>query len=56
VAVVLHPDESSPETIASSVHALLTDASLRRRAQAVADEIAAMPAPADVVARLATRL
>ena len=56
VALVLLPDESSPETIASAVHALLTDTSVRQRAQAVADEIAAMPAPAEVVARLVTRL
>ena len=49
VAAVLHPDESSPQAIASSVHALLTDTSVRQRAGAVADEIAAMPAPAAVV-------
>jgi UDP:flavonoid glycosyltransferase YjiC (YdhE family) len=55
VAVVLRPDEASPETIASSVHALLTDESVSRRARAVADEIAAMPAPAEVVTRLVTR-
>ena len=49
VAAVLHPDESSPEAIAGAVRALLTDDALRRRARGVADEIAAMPSPADVV-------
>ena len=54
VAVVLHPDESSPEAIASAVGALLTDEALHRRARGVADEIAAMPSPDDVVDRLLT--
>jgi UDP:flavonoid glycosyltransferase YjiC (YdhE family) len=54
VAVVLHPDESSPETIASAVGRLLTDEALHRRARGVADEIAAMPSPDDVVDRLLT--
>ena len=49
VAVVLHPDESSPEAITSAVGTLLTDDSVRRRARGVAGEIAAMPAPAAVV-------
>ncbi len=53
-AVVLGPDESSPEAIASAVGALLTDDVLRRRARGVADEIAAMPSPDDVVERLVT--
>ena len=48
-AVVLGPDESSPEAIAGAVGALLTDEALRRRARGVADEIAAMPSPDDVV-------
>ena len=54
VAVVLRPDESSPEAIASAVGALLTDEALRRRARGVADEIAAMPSPGDVVDKLVT--
>jgi UDP:flavonoid glycosyltransferase YjiC (YdhE family) len=54
VAVVLSPDESSPEAIASAVGALLTDEALRRRARGVADEIAAMPSPGDVVDSLVT--
>jgi len=53
-AVVLGPDESSPEAIASAVGALLTDDVLRRRARGVADEIAAMPSPGDVVDKLVT--
>ena len=52
VAVVLSPDESSPQAIASAVGALLTDEPLHRRAHGVADEIAAMPSPDDVVDRL----
>ena len=52
VAVVLHPEESSPDAIASAVGALLTDEALHRRARGVADEIAAMPSPDDVVDRL----
>jgi UDP:flavonoid glycosyltransferase YjiC (YdhE family) len=48
-AVVLSPDESSPEAIASAVGALLTDEALHRRARGVAHEIAAMPAPGAVV-------
>ena len=54
VAVVLHPEESSPDAIASAVGALLTDEALHRRARGVADEIAAMPSPDDVVERLLT--
>jgi UDP:flavonoid glycosyltransferase YjiC (YdhE family) len=54
VAVVLRPDESAPEAIASAVGALLTDEALRRRARGVADEIAAMPSPGDVVDSLVT--
>ncbi len=54
VAVVLHPEESSPDAIASAVGALLTDEALHRRARGVADEIAAMPSPDDVVDRLLT--
>ena len=54
VAVVLRPDESSPEAIASAVGTLLTDDALRRRARGVADEIAAMPSPGDVVDKLVT--
>ena len=46
------PDESSPEAIASAVRALLADDSVRGRARGVADEIAAMPSPDDVVDRL----
>ncbi len=48
-AVVLSPDESSPEAIARAVGALLTDEALHRRARGVAHEIAAMPAPGAVV-------
>ncbi len=54
VAVVLDPDVSSPESIANAVHGLLTDESVRRRAGLVAAEIAAMPAPAEVVDGLVT--
>jgi len=54
VAVVLHPEESAPDAIASAVGALLTDEALHRRARGVADEIAAMPSPDDVVERLLT--
>ena len=54
VVVALRPDESSPEAIASAVGALLTDEALHRRARGVADEIAAMPSPDDVVDRLVT--
>ena len=49
VAAVLHPDESSPEAIAGAVRALLTDDALHQRARGVADEISAMPSPAEVV-------
>ncbi|HET9998102.1 MAG TPA: hypothetical protein VFQ17_11340 [Nocardioides sp.] len=41
--------------IGGSVQALLTDASVRRRARAAADEIAATSAPLEVVARRVTR-
>jgi len=50
------PAQACRRRIATAVHTLRNDDSVRRRARRVADEIAAMPAPAEVVARLATRL
>lgn len=48
-------DELSPGAVGDGVRALLADAAYRHRARAVAAEIAAMPAPADVVALLETK-
>lgn len=52
-ALALNPDEATGEDIATSVLRLLREASFRAAAGDVATEVAAMPAPADVVGMLA---
>lgn len=51
-ALVLMPGEVTPEAVREGVAALLEQPSYRQAAEAVAAEIAAMPAPEDVVASL----
>ena len=51
--VVLRPGEAGPEPLAAAVQAVLGANGYRRAAAALAAEIAAMPAPAEVVPRLA---
>ena len=46
------PDDLTAEAIASAVTALLADPEPRASAELIAQEIAAMPAPQDVVAAL----
>lgn len=53
VALSLHPADADPDAIRSAVADLLGDPALRRSAGQVADQIAAMPAPAEVVEILA---
>ncbi len=53
VALSLHPDDAGPAAIGAAVAALLGDPGPRAAAVAVADQIAAMPAPAEVVEVLA---
>jgi UDP:flavonoid glycosyltransferase YjiC (YdhE family) len=43
------PDEVGAAAVREAVRAVLGDPSFRRDARRIADEIAAMPAPADVV-------
>ena len=50
--VVLRPGEATPAAVASAVQAVLGANGYRHAAAAVAAEIAAMPAPTDVVPRL----
>lgn len=49
---VLLPEEISPESVADAVRALLSEPEFREAAGRLADEIAAMPRPAETVARL----
>jgi MGT family glycosyltransferase len=51
--LALHPDAVSPEAVAEALHVVLADEQIRAGAARVRDEIAAMPAPAQVVSRLA---
>ncbi|MGD9961619.1 glycosyltransferase [Nocardioides sp.] len=53
--LVLPPPEVSSEQVRDAVHSLLREETYRAGAALVAAEIAAMPAPADVVATLAPR-
>ena len=55
VARVLMPEEVEPETVRREVEAVLGDTAFRRKAQAMGDDIAAMPSPAEV-ARMLTSL
>jgi UDP:flavonoid glycosyltransferase YjiC (YdhE family) len=48
----LAPAELTPESVAAAAHRLLTDPSFTAAAREIATEIAEMPAPADVLARL----
>jgi UDP:flavonoid glycosyltransferase YjiC (YdhE family) len=48
----LDPADATAEAIGDALDRLLTDGSIRARAGALAAEIAAMPAPSDVVPRL----
>ena len=50
--LMLHPDVATPAAVADAVHRLLSEDSFRHAALAVAAEIRAMPAPAQVVSRL----
>jgi UDP:flavonoid glycosyltransferase YjiC (YdhE family) len=50
--LALLPEEVDEESLLTSVATLLADASYAEHARAVADEIAAMPAAADVAAML----
>jgi len=47
--LALHPDEAAPTAINEAVSRLLSEGSFREAALCVAEEIDAMPAPADVV-------
>jgi UDP:flavonoid glycosyltransferase YjiC (YdhE family) len=47
--LALHPDAATPEAVADALRAVLTDQRLLTGATQVSDEIAAMPAPAEVV-------
>ena len=48
-ALVLRPEDATPEAIAGAVQRLLDEDSFRAAAQGVADDIRAMPSPAEVV-------
>jgi UDP:flavonoid glycosyltransferase YjiC (YdhE family) len=48
----LLPEEISPESVADAVRALLSEPGYREAATRLADEIAAMPAPAETVPKL----
>ena len=50
--LALDPADATAEAIGTALDRLLTDASIRARARDLAAEIAAMPAPSDVVPRL----
>ena len=50
--IALHPDEADAPTIANAVGQLLEDSEYRHNAGLVADQIATMPSPHDVAARL----
>jgi UDP:flavonoid glycosyltransferase YjiC (YdhE family) len=54
-ALVLLPPEATPEAIALAVSRLLAEDRFRRKAAAIAAEIARMPSPADVVDELVRR-
>ena len=51
-ALTLRPDETTSKAIAGAVHRLLTGGSFRDCAEAITDEIRAMPAPAELVTTL----
>ena len=53
VAKVLMPDALTAEAVASAVTALLAESGARAAAGVIAQEIAAMPTPQEVVAALA---
>lgn len=52
IAPLTVPADLTPDTVAAAVERALTDPALRRRTDEVADQIAAMPAPPEVAARL----
>ena len=52
----LLPDELTPAAVRSAVESLLAEASYRQRARSIAEEIAAMPGPAEVVACSSARV
>lgn len=52
VGLMLHPDLATPDAVADAVRRLLAEDSFRHAALALAAEIRAMPAPAQVVSRL----
>jgi UDP:flavonoid glycosyltransferase YjiC (YdhE family) len=54
VARTLMPGEVTASAIASGLRSVLDDVSYRQRAQQLAEEIASMPSPDDVAARLRT--
>jgi UDP:flavonoid glycosyltransferase YjiC (YdhE family) len=54
-ALVLTPPEATPEAIAGAVTRLLTDERFRRDATRAADEIRAMPSPAEIADQLVGR-
>ncbi|MEU7075711.1 glycosyltransferase [Streptomyces narbonensis] len=51
-ALTLQPAEATPERVASAVAELLADPSYTERAQELAQQIAALPLPSDMVGRL----
>jgi UDP:flavonoid glycosyltransferase YjiC (YdhE family) len=55
-AVVLAPDEVTPQSVTEAVRTVLTRPSYRANARRVADQIAALPSPDDVAATLASTL
>lgn len=48
----LLPEQISPESVANAVQALLSERGYRDAAHGIAEEIAAMPAPAETVPKL----
>lgn len=54
VAAQLVDEELTAEAVTEKAHALLTDTAVREATRALAEEVAAMPAPAEVVTRLST--
>jgi UDP:flavonoid glycosyltransferase YjiC (YdhE family) len=54
-ALVLHPQEATPDAVGSAVQRLLAEPAFREASGRVADEIAAMPSPSWVAAGLAER-
>ena len=53
--LVLMPGHVSAASVRAAVETLLADASYRDRARALAAEIASMPSPSEVVARIVGR-